>query len=621
MTTVVGAKARRTLRSTCGALAAAILLMGGCLLALRPAEASPPARPGPAIFAHASAEVQINEGNSIDVLESGLTIAIGPEAPVLGVDSYVTLHIRPASGTSWPKGRRPRVLNVQVSAGTVEDLRPDGQEGFRARRVLPTRRAPQGVMVLAHATLRDTSLWAVAFVPLPAMAAPAFHTDPDAEVSMLVGNRLFGPKRANAQGDVRVPIVVDPGVQVALARSTNAHGRMAEETLDLGVPPFQRALLWLPASADHGRPTEFWLFAMNERARPDCAPTFTVFSEKQRAQPLQTGCGWARYLAAAPLLAERPTLEVTAYARPSDQPATGRRPEGPPAALGKVALHPGPAARLLLLPNRSHLLVGSGQRLLVVVRAEDAFGEPTEVGNTRVYVDGVPVTAVRRESGHLQIVVPAPRRARAPRLVVEALSSPQVHGRIEVVLERPAQAVAKTHPEGPEYGWAVLARAGPIASPDMGMGPAFGVEAQHQLLTWSAWPRGLFLTASAAYIRHAEKLVADTGITRVRVEAVPLLLGPTWRLRPLPSFAIFLGMSAGVAHLSAAHESYGITVSGGGWTTAARFSAEGVLGGGLLQLALGASFTDIPGAGVSSRDRLRGGVGGFCLHLGLRRRW
>lgn len=550
----------------------------------------------------------------------GLSLSISPAAPVLGLEQEVVLHIRPVA--PWPNGRPSRV-EVHANGGQIEDVSPEGEDGFSARWVLPTRRAPRGVIAVARAETDPPQIGAL-HLPLPAVASPAFFTDPGAEVSMQVAGRRFGPKRANARGEVRVPIVVPPGVSIALAHSKNAHGKLAEETVELGVPPFEKALLLAPEVAEQGRPAEAWLFTSDERGRPGDERRFALFASGRRAQPLESGAGFVRYLFTPPTHGQETHVELTVYELGDGRalaPDEGPPPRTPVQTV-KIGLLPGPPSRLVMLPDRSAMVVGSAQRLSIVIRAEDAWGHATNATGTRVYVNGEPSPAILRPDGRLHVVLRAPdERPPSERLTVEAIDG-VAYGRLDVPLHAPVVRRRAPAPIAPEaQAWGLLARLGPVMNFGGGVSPSAHLELQVQPLRWAAWPRGLFVTAALSYLGRYERLESASGLSTLRVHAAPLLVGPTWRLHLRRQLDLFLQLAAGVARLVADNDGYGAPVGGHGWTSAWRFGAEVVLGGGPTQLAFGASFFDIAGTRLSSQDDLRGNLGGLGVSLGARRRW
>ncbi len=554
-------------------------------------------------------------------IDLGLQLSITPPDPVLGVNQEVSVTVTSSIGPLPPSAWAS--LRMLTSAGEVQDLTPSGPAAWSGRLVLPTRRAPQGLIVAAQMRSADIDVAGALFVPLPAVASPAFQTDPRAEVTLTVAGRVFGPKRASATGDVRVPVVVPPGVSMAVARTTNAVGKMAEEILDLGVPPFSRLLVLAPETATHGRPTEVLVFGMDAHANPAPQTAFALQANGRRAHPLHGGPGWTRFLATAPLLSAHPRMQLRAY-----ETAPGAAPSEPSPATtdvsahAEVALLAGPAARLMMIPNRVALAVGSTQRLALVVRAEDMWGEATSTANTRLYINGAPVANATRSEGRLRVTVPAPKQALADaKLVVEAIDG-NAYARHEVSLEVTArQAPALPVPPSPEYSWAALGRVGPLFGADTGWGLGITAEAQAQLGRWIRWPQGLFLQSSLGYVTHQRNIDSNTGLSRLRAHAMPLLLGAAWRVRPLRSVSVFLGIQAGPARLWVQNSTLGAQVNGAAWTGALRLSVDVVFGTGQTQLAVGASFSDIPGGKLGSGDVVRGNLGGAAATLGVRQRW
>jgi hypothetical protein len=104
-------------------------------------------------------------------------------------------------------------------------------------------------------------------VRLRAAASPAFHTDPGAKVTVKVGDKEFGPVIAPADGNVRVPVVVPPGIAFALARSVNRHGKASQQFLDLKIPPAQRALVVAPEKLAAGSAAEVAVLAVDPNGR------------------------------------------------------------------------------------------------------------------------------------------------------------------------------------------------------------------------------------------------------------------------------------------------------------------------------------------------------------------
>lgn len=565
--------------------------------------AGPPAERGP------SAAVTVARG---------LRFELSPAAPVLGIDQDVLVHVIPET-----EGLHPTTIALSTSAGSLHDQTQDPDGSVLARLHLPTQRFPRGLLLAALAETPQGAAEAFAFLPLPALAAPAFRTDPRAEVTVTVAGRTFGPKRAGPTGEVRVPVVVPPGVEVALAHSRGLAGQVASESLDLGRPAFERVLLLAPPVAVWGRPFEAWVLSMDMTARPAVKGSVLASGERL-ATPLETGPGWTRFLVEPPPSGQtRMTLSV--FERPERLPAPGQPPTGPAALEATVSLVADAPARLKLIPDRVHLTAGSHQRLTLVVKAEDAFGNPTSAEATKLYVDGRPHQGPQiREQGRLRAVVAAPATVGAGRMVVEALvpSKPgRAYARHEVIVDdlRPARAPPPAPPFDPTF--ALMARALAIWNADAGVGAGARVEAHVSPHRHLAWPAPLFATLSLSGLARERAVSASAGLSRLDVTVLPLLAGALWRLRAAQGALFLVGASVGAARLSATHETWGVAVSGSAWVAAYRLQGDLVLGTGRTQAVVGVSYLRVPGDRLSSRDRLRGELGGIDCSLGLRQRW
>lgn len=570
-----------------------------------------PAPPPPAPPSH----------HSIDL---GLLVSLSQPSLVLGVDQDVAVHVTLPQAAQGPLGK----VTLKSSTGDVIDLARDNDRAMSARWVLPSRRFPQGAVLVA--STEDGRLGALC-VPLPAVASPAFHTDPGAEVTLTVAGRVFGPKRANAQGDVRVPVVVPPGVPMALATSKNEHGKTAEETMDLGHPPFARVLIWAPPTTTLGIPTQAWVFALDSAARPAAhgslslrwiAKTQTGGTTPPRwAVPLEGGPGWTRFLFEPPTAPPNGKVTLQAFDEPATRVAKAAADESPPRAEAELTVLAGPPARYVMIPNRSHIAVGTAQTLTVVVRAEDAFGNPTSALGVKLYVDGAPANNVTELDGPVRLVVPAPRtRVRPPRLRIEAIGK-HAYAIHEVVVDGVASPVSEPNEERVPYDGALMLRAGSVWSRDAGTGMAAWLEGAFAFRRMQGWPPNLFITATVGYLGRTRALSSSEGLSRLAMHAVPTLVGVAWHLQPWRGVDTSLGVATGGARVELQTKTLGEVTTGGAWVLALRVCGEVALGTGAYQLALGLSYAQIPGTQLSSQDVLRGNLGGWDLGMGGRFRW
>jgi len=557
-------------------------------------------------------------------LNLGLVLTLERSPLVLGIDQEVMLRVSLPDDAVGEMGK----VTLRTTVGEIIDVARDNSRTMSARWVLPARRFPQGAIVMATSD-DPTPHMAVMCVPLAAVASPAFHTDPGAEVSVRVAGRMFGPKRANAAGDIRVPVVVPPGVDLAVALSRNEHGKTAEETLNLGHPPFQRMTIWAPMSARFGMPTEVWAFGIDDAARP-LAPGMISLKWQSKteaqagevwAQPISEGPGWTQFLVIPPNKGPGDTLVLKAFDQAAKTPT--KLEEVPIArAETELPLVAGSPTRFVMLPNRIHMTVGSTQRTVVVVRAEDAFGNPTSAEQAKLYVDGKAAGNVEQLGGPVRIVVAAPRESVRPdRMLIEAvgIGTYAVH---EIVLNGTARPPAPREIYvGLEHHSALNLKTAVVWNPEAAMGIGVWMDGELALRKLAYWPRNLFVSASAGYVQRSKIFLSADSLERLTIHVVPLVLGARWRTSPARGISVLVGAAAGAARIDTTTTTLGDVSSGTAWVPALRVSADVALGQGPFQLVIGLSHLQLSGAQLSSQDSLKGNLGGWEAGIGGRRRW
>jgi len=324
-----------------------------------------------------------------------VTLTLADPSPVIGVTGETELRIEVSDAPSDPMPM-PRVL---CSAGQIEDLGREGAASFTARYILPAGRFPQPAIIVAEFTDQGHHLRGMNTVRLRAATTPAMRTDPGAQVTLRVGDREFGPQVAPADGVVRIPVVVPPGVEFATARSVNQHGKSTEQMLDLHVPYSQRVLFAAPAVMVAGSVAEVAVYAVDPSGRPAHGADLTLHAAGAKVNPLGSRVpGEARFLVRAPTILREKSLRMEAQLKGQSTTRMATR----------VALVPGPAKGLTLEPEAPYLGRAPGASLRVFLGAEDAFGNPVDAGRADVLVDGHVATVTADADGEPMVVVQTP---------------------------------------------------------------------------------------------------------------------------------------------------------------------------------------------------------------------
>jgi hypothetical protein len=339
------------------------------------------------------------------------------------------------------------------------------------------------------------------------------------------------------------------------------------------------------------------------------------------AQPLEEGPGWTHFLVMPPGSSAGKGLVLKGFDQPARTPSLPA--ETPIArAQAELPLVAGSPTRIIMLPNRIHMTVGSKQKTTVVMRAEDAFGNPTSAEGVKVYIDGVAAGNVEQLGGPVRIVVPAPRESvRSERLRIEAIGKTAyaVH---EVVLEGIARPpVRRELSTEHDYQRALSVTTAMVWNPEAGAGLGAWLSGEASFRKLQRWPQNLFVSASVGYMQRSKVFLSADSLERLTIHVVPMLLGLRWRTSPAHGVSVLVGASTGAARMDTTTTTLGDLSSGNSWVPALRVSADVALGQGPFQLLMGLSHLQLSGAQLSSQDTLKGNLGGWELGIGGRHRW
>lgn len=284
--------------------------------------------------------------------EGGLRVSVHPAALVLGRDGAAELRIEaPAEVTE---------VTVTTNAGRVERVRRHRGGGFTARYVPPAERVPRVAIVAALARGAEGPLDGWVAIPLHGTGRARVRSRPDAEIALRIGERTFGPVRADAEGNAAIAVVVPPGVR---------EGYHGFRPVDLGVP--ETSLVHAIADraevrADEPAEIHFraYVVAPHGTTRrgdvPEVEASRGTFAYSAREAGAIAGV-WR--LAPGPAGEARLTFSLP----------------GAPAsrAVVKVEAVPGPPAAVAVAFDREALVAGSGPSVAVTARVLDAAGNPT----------------------------------------------------------------------------------------------------------------------------------------------------------------------------------------------------------------------------------------------------
>jgi hypothetical protein len=270
-------------------------------------------------------------------------------------------------------------VSLTASAGTVGEVTSLGGGRFQAIFKPPPERYPRIALLRALVEGGPERLSGWLAVPLYGSETLELETEPNAKVEVVVATRTFGPIAANARGKVAVPVVVPPGVGFATIRSTDRLGNQKERQFNLRPPPFLRVGI-VPLGRDGSAswadpdPLPLELYAVRPDGQPLAAAEIDVIAAPGSvggiaAIPGRPGHFRAQYR--APERVSQPTAGLRASLR-----------EDPTAAAARVALRPGPPAKVLLRLEPPEWTAGDSQPVHVSAIGRDAKGNDFPVQAT-----------------------------------------------------------------------------------------------------------------------------------------------------------------------------------------------------------------------------------------------
>jgi hypothetical protein len=312
--------------------------------------------------------------------------ALGQARPqlILGVDKSIDLAIvvRDNDGEGGVAFAPERAL---ASVGAITSVTPTGRDRFTAHYLAPAARFPQVAIVVVDLVGGGQHLRATTRIALAATTEMPFRTSPNASVSVRVEDRTFGPARADAQGNVAIPIVVPPGVRDGLARATDPSGSTRETLVYLQPTPFTQLMIVTAPQFEVGSFAEVSTFAVTPRGEPAPAGTTTLRASDGMVHPLGSGTeGEERFLVEAPRRVGPGAVSLV---------ATGFNVGPEPVLVLEshveitVPLVAGPAQRVLLSSSTDRLIIGDDTAAIVTVAARDRNDNPTSCAGMRLLVD------------------------------------------------------------------------------------------------------------------------------------------------------------------------------------------------------------------------------------------
>lgn len=308
-----------------------------------------------------------------------------PAALVLGAGARAFLEVDAPHGPP----------SITASVGRVESVRLVGEGRYRAEYVPPPAAYPQ--VGIVSAVSGGQAAWVA--IPLVGHGIATARSRPGAAIRVTIGAAVFGPVRADASGEARVPVDVPPGVRFAY------HG---DRPLDLGIPETLHLHLAVgrdDAPADAGHEVPIWVFAVTAGGAPRARAPVSVHVTQGAVEDLRE-VGPGTLAGTWRLPPGRPEPAV-ATARLADEARVT-----PDVVLARPA---GAPARLAVAVAGSPLEPGEAR--VVRVEVSDAAGNPLDVAPRLEASLGTLSGPTRAGAGIWEATLAVPRELRGEKRV------------------------------------------------------------------------------------------------------------------------------------------------------------------------------------------------------------
>ncbi|MBN2360485.1 MAG: hypothetical protein JXR83_13605 [Deltaproteobacteria bacterium] len=354
---------------------------------------------------------------------TGLKLTADPPRLLLGTQKETTIAIETGAADA-------PVADVRVycSVGTIGQPQQSAPGRYTATYTAPEQYFPHLAIIAAVASVNGTPQTGHTVVVLLGQGDLAVKGKPNSEVSVVIGDRSFGPVQTDRSGQATVRVEVPPGHTVAMAGS---------QRIRLDPAPFSRILavpLRNGAAADGKTATGVQVFVVTERGEPlSDAPVVlkTDLGEISKAQPLEAGVYSAFYKAPLGSSGRTSTVVATLFRhKPSmskfDLPISAAN-----AAQLKVEVEPAE-------------FVAGGQPPLVRIAVLDESGLPV-AGEPAVSCEFGSISAMRENSpGHYEVSLTLPDKLPDQRQLAIKVSLRTGEGEVT------SSAALKLKPEAPE---------------------------------------------------------------------------------------------------------------------------------------------------------------------------
>jgi hypothetical protein len=169
-----------------------------------------------------------------------VNIKLEPATPVKGQDKEAALTVEVIDAAGNPDGASAPPI-VRANVGAIEGLERAAPGVYRARYVLPDTPYPEVAVIVGFAAWPHAASVHGTFgalrVALPTAIELPGRGEANAETTVTIAGRRFGPVKTDEKGNFSVPVVVPPGYGRASSLTVDRLGNKRTTQLDLSLPP------------------------------------------------------------------------------------------------------------------------------------------------------------------------------------------------------------------------------------------------------------------------------------------------------------------------------------------------------------------------------------------------
>ncbi len=320
-------------------------------------------------------------------------VASAADLTVNVVPAYLQLGSQPEAQVVIAGPEDLDALSLSVNHGSLGPARRVSPGRFVAIYRAPGQTFPRVAIIVAVGTSKGARIQAWTALPLWGSAEAVLQTLPNANVTVRIGDRTYGPLKADSKGVGKVAVVVPPGIR---------SGFYGPKVLDLGLPRVSLNHLVLDTAevqSDREQAVTARFYSVTEDGKPRSGLALRARSTSGTLTDFRPETPGV-YVATWKVPASAPgEVELSAYA-PADANST---------TTARLRLVAGPPSRVVIVANPGQLVAGTTHQTRLTARVTDGRGYTSTAPVAFVSSLGVIGPSELDAENHWTVTLLAPR--------------------------------------------------------------------------------------------------------------------------------------------------------------------------------------------------------------------